>query len=73
MARELEVSIGPGCISAGFCRNSAPDIFVRKPPRRTVVDGNPHPDSPALQQAMESCPVEAITAKDTATGELVFP
>lgn len=73
MARELEVSIGPACISSGYCRNHAPDIFVLKPPRRTVVKSNPNPESPGLQTAMESCPVEAISAKDVATGAVVFP
>ena len=73
MARELEVTIGPGCISSGYCRNSAPSVFVRKAPRATVVNGNPHPETPELQAAMESCPVEAISAKDVATGEVVFP
>jgi ferredoxin len=73
MARELEVSIGPACISSGYCRNHAPDVFVLKPPKRTVVESNPNEDSPELQTAMESCPVEAISAKDVATGEVVFP
>lgn len=73
MARELEVSIGPSCISSGFCRNHAPDVFGTRPPRRTVVTRNPVPDSPALQEAMENCPVEAISAKDVVTGEVVFP
>ena len=73
MTRELEVSIGPGCISSGYCRGHAPDVFVLKPPRRTVVARNPNPDSAELQLAMESCPVEAISAKDAATGATVFP
>ncbi|GAC1610204.1 MAG: hypothetical protein NVS3B26_15740 [Mycobacteriales bacterium] len=73
MARELEVSISPSCISSGFCRNHAPDVFVLKPPRRTVVRSNPHPESDALRLAMESCPVEAISASDAATGDTVFP
>ena len=73
MPRELDVSIGPACISAGYCRNAAPDVFVLKPPKRTVVKSNPTPESPGLQEAMEGCPVEAITAKDVATGEVVFP
>lgn len=73
MARELEVSIGPACISSGYCRNHAPDVFVLKPPKRTVVKSNPNPESPELQAAMDSCPVEAISAKDVATGEVVFP
>lgn len=73
MPRELEVSIGPACISSGYCRNHAPDVFVRKPPRHTVVASNPNVETPELQSAMESCPVEAISAKDVATGEVVFP
>ena len=73
MARELEVSIGPACISSGYCRNHAPDVFVLKPPKRTVVKSNPNEDSAELRNALESCPVEAITAKDVATGEVVFP
>ena len=73
MTRQLEVTIGPACISSGYCRNHAPDVFVLKPPKRTVVKGNPHHDSPELQNAMESCPVEAISAKDAATGAVVFP
>ena len=73
MSRQLEVSIGPSCISSGYCRNHAPGVFVRKPPKRTVVAQNPNPDSAELQLAMESCPVEAISAKDAGTGETVFP
>ena len=73
MTRQLEVSIGPACISSGYCRNHAPDVFALKPPKRTVVKNNPNEDSPELQTAMESCPVEAISAKDVATGDIVFP
>lgn len=73
MTRELEVSIGPACISSGYCRNHAPDVFVLKPPKRTVVKSNPNADSPELRLAMESCPVEAISATDVATGDTVFP
>lgn len=71
MTLELEISIGPACISAGYCRNHAPDVF--KPPKRTVVTSNPNPDAPALQLALESRPVEAISAQDVATGAIVFP
>ena len=73
MTRELEVSISPACISSGYCRNHAPDVFVLKPPKRTVVKSTPNADSPELQLAMESCPVEAISAIDVATGDTVFP
>ncbi len=73
MARELEVTIGPACISAGYCRNAAPDVFALKPPKRTVVKSSPQPESPELQTALEGCPVEAISARDAATGAVVFP
>ena len=73
MTRKLELTIGPTCISSGYCRNHAPDVFAAKPPRRTVVASNPVEDSPEVQLAMESCPVEAISAKDISTGEVVFP
>ena len=73
MARQLEVTVESTCISSGYCRNHAPDVFVLKPPKRTVVKSNPVADSPEIQLAMESCPVEAISAIDVATGETVFP
>ena len=73
MARSLEVDVESSCISSGYCRNSAPSVFAAGPDRKTVVTSNPVEDTPALWQAMESCPVEAISARDTATGETVFP
>jgi ferredoxin len=37
------------------------------------VKSNPVDDTPALWAAMESCPVEAISATDAETGDAVFP
>ena len=73
MARQLEVTVESTCISSGYCRNHAPDVFGSGPARRSVVLANPVEDSPAVQEAMESCPVEAISAVDAETGEDVFP
>ena len=73
MGREVEVAIGPSCISSGYCRQHAPTVFAAKPPKRTVVARNPVEETPELQLALESCPVEAISARDVATGEVVFP
>ncbi len=73
MSRSLEVAVEPTCISSGYCRNSAPDVFGVGPERKAVVTANPVEDTPDLWDAMESCPVEAISARDAGTGELVFP
>lgn len=73
MSRELEVEVGPTCISSGYCRNFAPDVFGQKEDRKSFVKSNPVTETPEVLEAFESCPVEAITAKDAATGEEVFP
>jgi ferredoxin len=73
MSRTLEVEVGPTCISSGYCRNFAPDVFGAREDRKSFVKSNPVEETPAVIEAFESCPVEAITAVDSATGEEVFP
>ena len=73
MGRSLEVEVGPTCISSGYCRNSAPDVFAAGPDRKSFVKSNPVEETDDLTEAMESCPVEAISARDAVTGEPVFP
>lgn len=73
MSRQLEVKVAPTCISSGYCRNFAPDVFGAGPERKSIVLQSPVEESDALTEAFESCPVEAISAKDVATGEDVFP
>ena len=73
MDRSLEVAVAPSCISSGYCRNSAPDLFVEAANRKSMVKANPVEESAVLWEAMEGCPVEAISAKDAATGDAVFP
>jgi ferredoxin len=73
MGRQLNVTVESTCISSGYCRNTLPDVFVEGPNRRSVVTHNPVEESPKLQEAMEGCPVEAISAVDAETGEVVFP
>ena len=70
---KLEVEVGPTCISSGYCRNTLPDVFGAREDRKSFVKQNPVQDSPELRDAFESCPVEAITARDAETGEEVFP
>jgi len=73
MSRSLEVEVEPFCISSGYCRNTVPSVFEAGPDRKSVVTSNPVEETSAIWTAMESCPVEAITARDAATGETVFP
>jgi ferredoxin len=73
VSRTLEVEVGPTCISSGYCRNFAPDVFGSGPDRKSFVKANPVTETPELLEAFESCPVEAITARDAETHEEVFP
>ncbi len=74
MSRSLEIQVdGPTCISSGYCRNFAPDVFAAGPDKKSVVKQSPVPESPDLQDAWESCPSEAISVRDADTGEAVFP
>jgi ferredoxin len=69
----LEVEVAPTCISSGYCRNTLPEVFGALPDKKSFVIANPVTDSPQLREAFDSCPVEAISAKDAETGEEVFP
>jgi ferredoxin len=73
MSKSLNVTVDSTCISSGYCRRTAPRVFAEGPDRTSVVTGNPVTDSAEVQEAMESCPVEAISAVDAETGEQVFP
>lgn len=73
MTRTVELEVAPTCISSGYCRNSAPEVFGSGPDRKSVVLKSPVEETPAVRDAWESCPVEAISARDAATGEDVFP
>ena len=70
---ELDVEVSHTCISSGYCRNTLPEVFGTGEDRKSIVLSNPVPDSDKLREAFDSCPVEAISAKDAATGEVVFP
>ena len=73
MSQQLNVVVDATCIISGYCRRSAPEVFVAGPTRKTVVTANPVPDSADVRDAMENCPVEAISATDADTGDQVFP
>ncbi|MEV5598352.1 ferredoxin [Streptomyces sp. NPDC052496] len=61
------------CIGSGLCVATAPDGFELD----TARQSHPvHPECDACDDvlaAAEGCPVEAITVRLAATGEVVFP
>jgi ferredoxin len=74
MSTSLEVSVDEAtCISAGYCRNAAPAVFGTTPTRKATVLQNPVDESPEVWDALEGCPVEALSARNADTGETVFP
>lgn len=73
MTRSLEVSVSSACIGSGTCRRLLPTVFGRDEQRRSVVLVQPVEESEPLWQALDRCPVEALSARDAATGEALFP
>ena len=73
MFRKLELAVAPTCVSSGYCRHFAPDVFGATADKKSVVKSNPVEQTPAVTEAYESCPVEAISARDAESGEEVFP
>lgn len=73
MARSLEITVSSACIGSGQCRQLAPDAFGADERHRSVVRHNPVDEDERVWEALESCPVEALSARDAATGEQLFP
>lgn len=73
MSRMLELTVAPTCISSGYCRHFAPDVFGSAEDKKSVVKQSPVEETPEVREAYESCPVEAISARDAETGEELFP
>lgn len=73
MSRKLEITVASTCISSGYCRHAAPEVFGSTAERKSFVKANPVEETADVRDAFESCPVEAITARDADTGEAVFP
>lgn len=74
MTRRLEIEVDKDtCISAAFCVASAPANFELDDDRRSQAITSPVEESPEVWEALEGCPVEAISARDAETGERLFP
>ena len=73
MARSVEVDVNSDCISSGMCRRAHPAVFGEDDQRRAVVLVRPVVFDDALEDALEGCPVEALSARDALTGQHIFP
>jgi ferredoxin len=71
--RSIELAVGPECAGTGTCRRLLPAVFGADDQRRSVVLASPVAEDDDVWEALESCPVEAISARDAATGEQLFP
>jgi len=66
------VTVDPArCMGSGVCVGTAPGRFVLEGGRSRLVDQPAEPD-PAVLDAAETCPTEAIAVRDAA-GHLLAP
>lgn len=61
------------CVRTGLCAATAPGELELDETGQGRAVTDPLAASPELRDAAESCPVEAITITDAATGTSVFP
>lgn len=73
MGKSLEISVSSACIGSGTCRRLVPTVFGRDEERRAVVLVSPVEETEKIWQALDRCPVEALSARDAETGETLFP
>lgn len=73
--RRVEVEVDPDlCTGAQMCGATAPDTFTYDDEAFTSRGpAGPVPFDERIRDAVESCPVEAITMRDADTGEQLFP
>ena len=72
MTRSMEVTVGQACVGSGTCRQVCPDVFAAGDDQRAVVRTSPVPEDGVLAQALWEAPVEALSARDAATGEVLY-
>ena len=75
MPEEIEVGVDPQtCTSAQMCTMFAPDTFQYDDDlMASRAVRSPVEASDEVWQAIESCPVEAIWARNPETGEQLYP
>ena len=60
------------CIGCGNCESIAPDVFALDDEGIAIVTNPAGADDGLIQEAAESCPVDAITLTDDA-GNRIYP
>jgi ferredoxin len=61
------------CYGFGDCVSTAPDVFELDDDEKAVVVNPNGASREDLAEAASNCPVMAITIRDVASGEQVFP
>ncbi|HLI39303.1 MAG TPA: ferredoxin [Streptosporangiaceae bacterium] len=74
MAQQWRVAVDRGtCMGTGMCRGTVPGLFAAGDDGKTVVTRDAVPADARVLDAAETCPAEAITVTDAATGEVLAP
>lgn len=74
MTEHWKVTVDPRvCVRTGLCVATAPGEFDFDDAGQGHATADTLPGSPTILEAAESCPREAITLTDAATGKPVFP
>lgn len=75
MPDEIEVGVDQEtCTSAQMCTMFAPDVFAYdEDVMASKAVQSPVEGTDEVWQAIESCPVEAIWARNAASGEQLYP
>jgi ferredoxin len=73
VGQELSITVDRTvCMGTAMCVGTAPDRFTLVDGKSSAVaDRTPFDDD--VLAAAETCPVEAITVRDAATGEVIAP
>jgi ferredoxin len=61
------------CIGSGICASLAPTTFAVGADRVSQVARPDVDEDPGVVDAASCCPVQAITVRDLATGQLIAP
>ncbi|QGK69220.1 ferredoxin [Allosaccharopolyspora coralli] len=60
------------CVGSGMCNAAAPELFLLEGSTSVALRPTAEP-AEDVRDAAESCPVEAITIRDTDTGAIEAP
>ena len=70
----LEITIdSDSCTGCALCMNEAPETFDLDDDGQAILRDAPSDSVEFVLTAAESCPVDAITVKDTESGQMLYP